>query len=80
VTNDGGEVADPGADNRAEGLIAELGVLGLECSVEGRGGLAVIRAEPRVARQLADPLLRRRILALARGHGFTHIAVAIGDG
>jgi hypothetical protein len=64
----------------AEGLIAELTALGLECAVEGRDGLAIIRTAPPVARLLADPDLRRRIVALARAHGFTHIAVAIGEG
>jgi hypothetical protein len=72
--------ADSGADERAEVLVAELAALGLECSVVGRDGLAIIRTAPPVARMLADPVLRRRIVALAREHGFTHIAVAIGEG
>lgn len=58
-------------------LIAEaLRPLGLDCDVERRETLAVL--VPRgCLPSLADRSLRERIVALAREHGFTHVAVEL---
>jgi hypothetical protein len=58
-------------------LAASLAEMGVPCRVESRAGLAVVIAGPEAARQLAEPETRRRALALAREHGFTHLALEL---
>lgn len=57
-------------------LTAALRDAGVACQVEAWDGLAVITPESDHAR-LSDENLRRRVLALAREHGFTHAAVEL---
>jgi hypothetical protein len=66
----------------APGLEAALASVGLVCAVEGRGRLALLipRRDAATQARLADPALRRRALALAAEHGFTHAAVELRDG
>lgn len=52
---------------------------GLPCKVEPRAGLAVLVAGHATMTALADPEVRRGALALAREHGFTHVAVELRD-
>jgi hypothetical protein len=61
------------------GLAAALARLGLPCDVESRARLAVLGTVPETARRLADTATRRDVIALARSHGFTHVAVELAD-
>ena len=62
---------------RAEQLAARLGLLVAGAEVEARDGLAVIRVPPSEAGRLAEPALRRDVLALAKAEGFSHVAVEL---
>ena len=55
-----------------------LRALGVCCSVEARGWLAVVTPEPR-ERSLEDAGVRRAVLAALRAYGFTHAAVEPSD-
>ena len=59
-----------------ERMLAERG---LPARVETRAGLAVLIADNATMAALADPEVRRATLALAREHGFTHVAVELRD-
>ena len=60
----------------ARALAAALQAIGLECRVEPRENLALITSnEPQPS--LVDGDLRRKVLTLAREHGFTHVAVEL---
>ena len=61
----------------APALAAALGAMGLPCRVESRARLAVIMAGPAHAARLTDPALRREVFALAKQHGFTHLAIEL---
>ncbi len=52
--------------------------LGVEGRIEAREGLAVLVPRGGAARADASP--RRRATALAREHGFTHLALELVDG
>ncbi len=56
---------------------AALAVLGLRCAVESRAGLAVMAADAAQLAALVSLESRRQVLALARQHGFTHVAVEL---
>ena len=63
----------------AAALEASLRRLGVDGRVEAREGLALL--VPRDGGEvLADASLRRRAMALAREHGFTHLALELVDG
>ncbi|HVE79323.1 MAG TPA: hypothetical protein VNA89_10700 [Gemmatimonadaceae bacterium] len=62
----------------ARALAAALRALGVECDVEGRDRLAVIRAHDG-AEALANPEVRERALALLAAHGYTHLALELTD-
>jgi hypothetical protein len=63
----------------ATALAAALRGAGIACEVEARAALALIVAPTAAdATRLAADDLRRRVLALAREHGFTHVAVELG--
>ena len=63
---------------RAERLAAQLaGIVG-SVQVEARDGLAVLRVPAPDAARLAEPALRREVLALAKAEGFSHVAVELG--
>ena len=87
----GGVVAEPlvratstvGEGNPAA-LADSLRQLDLFCDVEGQARLAIVRAttEPQLE-SFRDADLRLRVADIARGHGFTHVAIdlatAVGD-
>ncbi len=58
----------------AGALADALRAAGLRVSVEARDRLAVLTADPAT---FADPSWRERAVALAREHGFTHVAVEL---
>jgi hypothetical protein len=66
------------APRDAAALAAALRGAGIACEVEARDALALIIASSTDATRLAAVDLRQRVLALAREHGFTHVAVELG--
>ena len=67
----------PGGQPALEGALAERGLV---CRVEGRSGLAVLIADAATVAALGDVEVRRAALALAREHGFSHMAIELrGD-
>lgn len=56
----------------AEALRAALQAAGIDSTVEARDRLAIVTAAPGA---FTDPAARERAIALAREHGFTHVAV-----
>ena len=81
----GGVVAEPlvrarasSGSGDADGLVDALRRLDVNCDVDARARLAVIRcAEPLDTERLVGGERRRAVVELARGFGFTHVAVAI---
>lgn len=61
----------------AVALAAALRALGIPCDVESREALALISTRAEHAARWAAPQQRSAVLALARQHGFTHIAVEL---
>jgi hypothetical protein len=61
----------------AEALAAGIAALELECALEARGGLALLLPAPESVAKLAEDDTRRAVLALARQHGFTHVAIEL---
>lgn len=61
----------------ASAFAAALRAAGIACDVEARAALALIVVPAADATRLATDDLRRRVLALAREHGFTHVAVEL---
>ena len=59
-----------------ERILAERGV---PAKVEPRAGLAVLVVDRVTMTALGDLEVRRATLALAREHGFTHVAVELRD-
>jgi hypothetical protein len=57
---------------------AALRALGVRCTVEARGNLAVVIPTPG-ERALEDADVRRAVLAALRACGFTHAAVELTD-
>ena len=64
----------PGGKPALEGALAERGLV---CRVESRFGLAVLIANAATVARLGDTEVRRSALALAREHGFTHVAIEL---
>ena len=64
----------PGGQPAFEGALAERGLV---VRVESRAGLAVLIADADMVTRLGDAELRRQALALAREHGFTHVAIEL---
>ena len=64
----------PGGKPALEGALAERGLV---CRVESRLGLAVLVADAETVGRLGDAEVRRCALALAREHGFTHVAIEL---
>ena len=58
-------------------LAAALADLGVQCSLEVRGGLALLLPVSSSIQTLQSPDTRRAVLALARQHGFTHVAIEL---
>jgi hypothetical protein len=69
--------ATPGGA-RAESAETTLRTLGLQCTVEARGNLAIV-IPARGERALEDATLRRAVLTALRAHGFTHAALEPSD-
>jgi hypothetical protein len=63
----------PGA-NALETALEELGVL---CRVETRDKLAVIVTDADGAKRFGESDVRQRALAIARQHGYTHLALEL---
>jgi hypothetical protein len=63
----------------ARALQDALGALGLECTVETRERLAVL-IPPTMATPVLTGAMRQRVVALARAHGFSHVALEIPVG
>ena len=61
----------------ASALAAEIAALGVRCALEARGGLALLLPEAGTVEMLQSPDTRRAVLALARQHGFTHVAIEL---
>jgi hypothetical protein len=77
-------MTEPGRGDRtgrnASALAAAIAELGLQCTLEARGGLALLMPVPESVELLQRPETRRSVLALAREHGFTHVAIELpGD-
>lgn len=60
-------------------LEAALREAGVPCSVEARDTLAIVTMDAAASPFAVDETLRRRALALAREHGFTHLALELLD-
>ena len=82
----GGVVAEPlvrarsvSSSGDGPGLAHALGDRGIACRVEARERLAVLRFdESHAARSCSDADARALILEVARGQGFTHVAIDLG--
>lgn len=61
-----------------EGLESALRRLGIRCAVESWDALAVALPEPG-ERAFEDAAVRTQAVALARSHGFSHLAVELRD-
>ncbi len=61
----------------AASLASAIAALGVQCSLEARGGLALLMPAPASVAKLQDPETRRAVVALAREHGFTHVAIEL---
>jgi hypothetical protein len=74
-------VTDPGRGDRttrnASALAAAIAELGVRCSLEARGGLALLVPVSSSMATLQSPETRRAVVALARQHGFTHVAIEL---
>ena len=64
----------PGGQPALEGALAERGLV---CRVEARAGLAGLIADAATVRALGDAEVRRAAVALAREHGFSHVAIEL---
>ena len=64
----------PGEKSALEGQLTERGI---PCRVETRAGLAVLSVTAEVLTRLGDAEVRRMALALAREHGYTHVAIEL---
>lgn len=62
----------------ATALAAALHAAGVPCSVEGRDTLAIVTMAA-TRSPFVDDGIRHRALALAREHGFTHLALELVD-
>jgi hypothetical protein len=70
----GGTQSDPRRRAAEDALVA----LGVRCTIEARGNLAVVIPGPG-ERALADAAVRRAVLTALRPYGFTHAAVEPRD-
>lgn len=59
-------------------LERDLRALGIRCLVEEWDALAVLVPEPG-ERALEDEAVRRRAIAMARSHGFSHLAMDLPE-
>jgi hypothetical protein len=59
-------------------LARALEALGFPCDVESRAALALLAVRAEDAARLAASPHRAAVVALAKEHGFTHVAVELG--
>ncbi len=69
-----------GGSPQEAALAAALAERGVSGRVESRGPLAILITDSMGVERLVDAELRRGALALAREHGFSHLAVELGAG
>jgi hypothetical protein len=62
---------------KAAALATAIAKLGVECALEVRGGLALLLPTAEGAAALQRDDTRRAVLALAKEHGFTHVAIEL---
>jgi hypothetical protein len=65
------------SSRNAVGLAAAIAELGIDCALETRGGLALLLPTPEGVAALQVDERRRAVLALAKAHGFTHVAIEL---
>ena len=65
----------------AETLAHALAELGVVCRVEARDRLALLVAADAdaVADRVLEPEVRERVLDVVAEHGFTHVAIELGE-
>lgn len=63
----------------AAALAESLAALGVSCEVAARERLAVLRPHAGTGGRLADDAVRRDVVAAAKRHGFTHVALELPD-
>ncbi|HET7187551.1 MAG TPA: hypothetical protein VFI52_05325 [Gemmatimonadaceae bacterium] len=61
----------------ANAFASALHSLDLACAVEARARLALLVADAETVQRLAADATRREVIALARAHGFTNVAVEL---
>lgn len=61
----------------ASALAAAIAELGIRCALEARGGLVVLLPVSSSLEALQAAETRRAVLALAKQHGFTHVAIEL---
>ena len=61
----------------AASLAAAIAALGVQCTLEARGGLALLLPVSASVAKLQEAETRRAVLALAREHGFTHVGIEL---
>lgn len=61
----------------ATALAAAIAELGIACTLEVRGGLALLLPTADAVASLQVDETRRAVLALAKQHGFTHVAIEL---
>jgi hypothetical protein len=61
-------------------LAADLTGAGVTCRVEPRDRLAIVHPAAGTTLDLADDAVRLHVVALGRKRGFTHVAIALGEG
>lgn len=61
----------------ASAFASALRSLDLACAVEARARLALLVTDTENVARLAAPATRQEVLALARAHGFTSVAVEL---
>ena len=61
----------------AVALAAAIATLGIDCTLEVRGGLALLLPTLDGVAALQVEETRRAVLALAKDHGFTHVAIEL---
>ena len=72
----GADRAGPTTRN-GKALAAAVAELGIQCTLEARGGLAVLLPVSSSLEALQSADTRRAVFALAKQHGFTHVAVEL---
>ena len=73
--------ADSPSPDRARALANALAHLGVACRVEARGRAAFLVPEAGVSPNcFEDVSTRQTVMAVGRDHGFSHVAVMLGEG